>query len=97
MSTIVPFKTSRRKPKIVRIKCRKIGCRHYTRDPYAAKWVYLEDPGPLPQMAIGWWEPDCLEKLAVFWANPLPPSPPHRLRWSASFVAVDQNLKPLKR
>ena len=64
MSTIVPFKAAPRKPQTVRIKCRKIGCQHRTRDPYAAKWIYLEDQSP---KFTGWWEPECLEKLAFFW------------------------------
>ena len=86
MSTIIPFKAARRKPKIARIKCRKIGCRHCTRDPYAAKWVYLEDPAP---KFAGWWEPECLEKLAFFWDK----FRSLRLVRRASFVAVDPRSK----
>jgi hypothetical protein len=102
MSTIVPFKTpTRRKSQVqgpVSIKCRSVGCRHRTRDPYAAKWVYLEDTGGYGADFIGWWEQECLENLAGFWADPLPPYLPQRLVRRASFVPASQkNLKPLKR
>ena len=99
MSTIVPFKTARRKSPVLeptRIKCRSVGCRHWTRNPYAAKWVYLDNAGPYPATFIGWWEPNCLENIAFYWADPL--QPPQRLVRRASFVPADQNnLKPLKR
>jgi hypothetical protein len=90
MSTIIAFKTARRKSSVrepATIKCRSIGCRHRTRDPYAAKWVYLENTYP---KFNGWWEPKCLETLAYFWANPLPPFLPQRLVRRASFVPAQK-------
>lgn len=94
MSTVIT-----KAPRKPRTKCRRVSCRHYVSDPYAANWVYLEDVGGLPPRVVGWWEPDCLEKLAHIWERPLYPHRPQRLvrqDHRASFVA-DVSHKPLKR
>jgi hypothetical protein len=46
----------------VLMTCRRSACRHRTRDPIRAGWVWMEAGSDLP-LRTGWWCPDCIEGL----------------------------------